>query len=279
MILFSRRGNNVHWIVNTCLKREGGYEALIAQLERQNVPYTLVRKPPFAEYLCAMEDDLDEEGNNRPIMLDITGPVFVTGTTSMKYVSASHGWSPGYIDAPGQEECFEHWGDHMLNFNATFGEIGTIEPPEGEFFIRPNLDSKSFAGTVSNSEDFEGWRNDLLNIKSWTTIPADTQAMIAPLKTIWAEYRCVMVHGRYVTGSRYKTGRTAAYSTDVGQRIIDYANERLAEWCPRQALVIDIADTPDGLKVIETNAISSSGFYAIDMNIFVGEITALADDL
>ena len=266
----------MRWIVNTCLKREGGYEALIHQLERQNIPYTLVRKPPMADYLVSMEDEYDTEGHNIPIMLDhIEGPVFVTGTTSMKAVSEAHGWSPGYIDAPGQEECFEHWGEHMLNFNATFGEIGTIVPPQGEFFIRPNLDSKSFAGTVSNSDDFEDWRHDLLRIDSWTTIPASTQVMIAPLKTIWAEYRCVMVRGRYVTGSRYKTGRTVAYSPDVGQRIIDYANARLDEWCPRNALVIDIADTPDGLKVIETNAISSSGFYAIDMNLFVGHLSSL----
>lgn len=37
----------MHWVVNTCLKREGGYDALIHQIERQGQPYTLVRKPPF----------------------------------------------------------------------------------------------------------------------------------------------------------------------------------------------------------------------------------------
>ena len=192
----------------------------------------------------------------------------------------THGWEnpgPGYITAPSQEECFIAWDKHMLNRDAVFGEIGTILPPPGEFFIRPNLDSKSFSGTTMTSHKFEEWRQDLLAIDTYTTIPADTEVMIAPLKTIWAEYRCVMIRGRYVTGSRYKTGRTVAYSPDVGQRIIDYANDRLAEWCPREALVIDIADTPDGLRVIETNAISSSGFYAIDMNLFVGEISALRD--
>lgn len=269
----------MHWIVNCCLKREGGYGALIEQLERQGIEYTLVRKPPFADYLVAMDDDFDENGHQKPITLDIDGPVFVTGTTSMKAVSDAHGWSKdglGYIDAPSQSECFISWDRHMLNREAVFGEIGSIVPPfSGDFFLRPNHDSKAFSGTISNSQDFDGWREALLNIKSWTTIPPETQVMIAPLKTIWAEYRCVMIRGRYVTGSRYKTGQTVAYSADVGQRIIDYANERLVEWCPREALVIDIADTPDGLRVIETNAISSSGFYAIDMNKFVGEISAL----
>lgn len=266
------------WIVNTCLRREGGYEALIYQLDRQGVSYTLVRKPPLADFLVSMEDEYDEDGHNIPIMLDhIDGPVFVSGTTSMGAVSKAHGWSPGYIDSPELKECIEHWGDLCLNAHARFGEIGTIVPPDGDFFIRPNLDSKSFAGTIMKAEGFNDWRKDLLDIKSYTTIPMDTEVVIAPLQTIWAEYRCIMIDGKYVTGSRYKTGQTVAYSPDVGQRIIDFANERAKEFCPRIAFTLDIADTPDGLKVIETNAISSSGFYAIDMNIFVGEITALGD--
>jgi hypothetical protein len=268
----------MHFIVNTNLQREGGYYALIEQLERQGVGYTLVRKPPFADYLVAMEDDFDADGHQKPIMLEgIDGPVFVTGTTSMKAVSEAHGWQPGYIDAPSQDECFAAWDTHMLNRDAVFGTIADIVPPEGEFFIRPDLDSKAFSGTTMHASAFEDWRRDIMTIDTWTTVPRDLRVMIAPLKTIWAEYRCIMVRGRYVTGSRYKTGETVAYSPDVGDRIIRYANERVAEWCPRVAMCLDIADTPEGLKVIETNAISSAGFYSIDMNIFVGEIAALGE--
>lgn len=126
-------------------------------------------------------------------------------------------------------------------------------------------------------EKFEGWRHDLTKIDSWTTVPVDLAVMIAPLKTIWSEYRCIIVDGRYVTGSRYVTGRRVEYSPEVGDRIIDFANARIKEWNPRMALTLDVADTPDGLKIIETNSISSSGFYAIDMNIFVGEISLLGE--
>ncbi len=265
------------WVVNTSLQREGGYESLIQQLDRQEVEYALVRKPPFADYLIAMENDLDEEGNHKPMMLDIEGPVFVTGTTSMHEVSRNHGWNPGYIDSPNLGECIEHWGDLCLNSKARFGPIGSIVPPDGEFFIRPNLDSKSFAGTVMSAENFNEWRELLMSISGYTTLPPETEVVIAPLQTIWCEYRTTIIDGRYATGSRYKTGQTVSYSNDVGQRIIDFANERVREWNPRIAFTLDIADTPDGLKVIETNAISSSGFYAIDMNIFVGEITALGE--
>lgn len=260
----------MHWVVNTSLRREGGYDSLIFQLERQGVEYTLVRKPPFADYLVGMDDDT-------PIMLELEGPVFVTGTTSMSLVSAAHGWAPGYIDSPSIDECIEHWGHHVLNCDAQFGEIGTIVPIKDEFFIRPVEDSKSFAGTIMTAKNFEDWRKDLMAIEGYTTLPSETRVMMASLKPIWSEYRTTVIEGKVVTASRYKTGKTVAYSQDVGDRIIDFANRRAREWTPRIAFTLDIADTPDGLKVIETNAISSSGFYALDMGIFVGSITALGE--
>jgi hypothetical protein len=167
----------------------------------------------------------------------------------------------------------------MLNRHAVFGEIGTIQAPAGEFFIRPDADSKAFAGTTMTGEKFDSWRKDLLAIESWTTIPVTTEVMIAPLQTIYAEYRCYVIDGKVRTASRYKTGHTVAYSSEVGQMFIDYANERIREWNPRIAVVLDLAHTPDGIKIIETNAISSSGFYAIDMNLFVNHINMLEEIL
>lgn len=267
----------MHWIVNTNLRREGGYAALLEQLERQQQPYTLVRKPPFVDYLVAMEDEGDDAGSRTPIMIEIEGPVFVAGTTSMKAVSQAHGWSPGYIDAPSQQECFRAWGEHMLNIDAQFGAFRDVTPPSGDFFIRPNLDNKAFSGTVMQASRFESWREGLLKTDVWATVPPDLEVMVAPLRSIHAEYRCIIVNGRYVTGSRYKSGRAVTYSPEVDQRIICFANERVGEWNPRPALCLDIADTGDGLRILETNAISSSAFYAIDMNLFVGEISGLAE--
>ncbi len=266
----------MHWVINTSLKRELGYDALIYNLERQRVEYTLCRKPPFVDYLISMEDDLDENGCHKEIHLDIDGHVFVSGTTSMKGVSDKHGWKPGYIDSPSIIEGIEHWGDNCLQYGCMIGTIKDIVPPEGkDFFIKPNEDSKSFSGTLMDSDKFESFRDNLLKIDSYTTIPPETEVIISPIKKIWAEYRTIIVGGRYVTGSRYKTGSRVEYSPDVGGRIIDFANEMIDIWNPRVAVTLDIADTPEGLKIIETNSISSSGFYAIDMSKFVGEISSL----
>lgn len=267
----------MHWVVSRALSREPGFEPLMQAIRAQGRAHTMVSKPPFVDFLHDPEAPLNEKREPVPIMLDIEGPVFVAGTTSMEHVSNAHGWTPGYITAPNQQDCMKAWGEHMLNHGATFGPIGSIQPPaEGEFFIRPNEDIKNFAGRVLTAEKFEGWRENLLNIKGWTTLPPETIVMMAPLQPIYAEYRCIVVNGRYVTGSRYRTGGRTEYSPEVGNMIIDFVNERVSEWNPRPAVAVDVAHTAAGLKVIETNSVSSAGFYSIDMDIFVREISALA---
>jgi len=84
-----------------------------------------------------------------------------------------------------------------------------------------------------------------------------------------------VVNGEIVTSSLYKSGRVVRYSSDVGPMILEYAQQMVDIWNPRIAFTLDIAHTPDGLKIIETNAISSSGFYSIDIGKFVGAIEGL----
>lgn len=262
----------VHWIIDRALGRaEGGYEHLVNCLERTNTPYTLVRKPPFADYLIGLGDD------HTPITIDVPNPVFVTGTTSMRLVCEKMNWNPGYIDAPGQEELKAAWGDELLNYDAVVGTFRDIVPPSGAFFIRPVEDTKSFAGQImEEASQFESWRKSLIDIEnSVTTLKPDDLIMMAPLKRIYAEYRLYVVDGEIVTGSRYKLGNKVFYTTDLDLGMIEYAKERIKEYCPRRALCLDIAEIEGDkvtYKVIETNAISSSGFYACDMAKFADAI-------
>lgn len=264
----------VHWVVNTSLHREGGYHNLIAALDRLEVPYTLVDKPPFVDYLIDSTDRKFGE-DVKKITLDLKGPVFVTGTTSMRDVSRNHGWDPGYIDAPSQTELVQHWGEHVLNHDSVFGTLEEIQVPGKSFFIRPVEDTKSFAGTIMDADAFEDWRCDILaDRNAFVTLKAEDEIMMSPVKQIYAEYRLYFIGGKFVTGSRYKLGHHVSYDEHVDVNALRYAEERIAEYCPRRAVCLDIAHVagPEPYKVIETNSISSAGFYACDMNKFVGAI-------
>jgi hypothetical protein len=265
---------SIHWIVDQALKREGGYDFLIHSLERTQTPYTLVRKPPFADYLVGPED------NDTPITVEVPNPVYATGTTSLGLVSKTHGWNPGYVEGIDQLELVDNWGDEVLNRDAIIGPIADIEPIWGEFFARPVHDTKAFSGAVFKRGDWDDFVKNIVGIQnSHTTIRSDDLVMLAPLKRIYAEYRLYVVGGDIVTGSLYKLGQKVFYNNTLDAKMLDYARARIKEFCPRRAMCLDIAQIEaDGdtvtYKVIECNAISSAGFYACDMLAFVGAINS-----
>lgn len=249
---------SVHWIVDRTLGRsEGSYFHLIEQLERSETPHSVVLKPPGADYVT----DLD----GQPIDLAINGPVFIVGTMGMKNVAAKQGWFPGYADAPGQDELKTAWADHLLNHDGLTANLHTINPEWFEFFARPVEDSKVFTGKVFRREEFLEWRGSV----------KDIPVLIAPVKKIFAEFRLYVIGGKIVTGSQYKRGDTVFYNGDLDSEMVKYAEARIAEYCPRRAFCLDIAQV-DGAdltyKVIETNALSSSAFYACDMGRFIQAI-------
>jgi hypothetical protein len=55
------------------------------------------------------------------------------------------------------------------------------------------------------------------------------------------------------------------YDSIIDQKIVDFAQSMVDRWQPADAFVIDIADTPNGLKVVEINTFGVSGFYYSDM--------------
>ncbi len=245
---------------------------LISVLEERGISYDVVRKPPLADYLVSMEDDT-------PLQLKPDKPVFAYGSTTMGLVSELSGWKPGYIDAPEMLEAISHWGEHMLNHDAKVATIGTMVPPHGEFFIRPDTDGKAFAGTVTNHEDFDAWRAKIMDITGWTSLPPETQVLYAPVKTIHAEWRLAIVAGKIAAASQYHLNGRLDKKQGAPREVIAYAQARIAEWQPRRAFVMDIAKVDDGYRIIETNSISSSGFYKMDKEAYVDAIETLLIDV
>lgn len=96
--------------------------------------------------------------------------------------------------------------------------------------------------------------------------------MTASLKEIYAEYRFFIVDKKIVTGSLYKRGNIIIHDTNIDNKIIEFTQKMVDLWQPARAFVLDIADTPDGLKVIEINNFNSAGYYACDISCIVQAI-------
>lgn len=259
----------MHWVLSKNLKSDGQYETLLKQLARQDTPYTLIGTVPFSGEVIEVEGDLK--------LADITGPVFGCGKGSMKIVTNQYGWTPGYIDAADYVEAMLGYGDHLLNSKCTWGNLSVLHPPRGRFFVRPIEDDKSFNGQIMDHASFLDWQRTMCAMEDSATVTKDTGIVIAPLREIYAEYRFYVVNGEVVTGSLYKSRDTVIYKECIDEGVIDFAREMVKLYNPSIAYVIDIADTPKGLRVLETNSISSSGFYAIDIGKFVNAINGLGE--
>jgi hypothetical protein len=254
------------WVLQDNLFDEQAFEALRRQLAVQDTPHAVVKLRPFVHEI---EPEVSPEG-----------PVFVCGGTGLRNVARRKGWRPGYFDDNlDYRLLLLNYGDRMLNHDAQVGPLKDVRCRGELVFVRPVDDDKRFAGQVMSRAEFADWRERVIALEgqsTYATLTGDDLVVLASPKPIHAEYRFYVVDGVVITGSLYKRGARVHYSPHVDDHVRAYAQDCANQWCPNRAFCLDIADTPDGLRVLEINAINSSGFYACDMGKYVDAINALA---
>lgn len=238
----------MHWILQENLFKESEWNNLIATLERFEIPYSVHKVIPFVGELVP-EPNPEHEN------------VVCFGSYSMCHSAKKFGWTPGVFDLYHQNFLVQkrHWGDMMLNYDSVITPFKNAHLEEPKF-VRPIDDSKNFAGAV-----------------------------VEP-KKIYAEYRFWIIDGRVVTSSLYKRGRQVIYSDVVDVNVHRFVDKVLNTenqmslsscsmtgigWMPARAFVLDVCDTPDGMKIVEINTINSAGFYAANVQDLVLAIDAM----
>lgn len=255
----------MHWILQNNLFSEREWEQLVATLERFGLPYSVHKVIPFV-------------GELEPIP-ELKAPKAICfGSYSMRHFVKASGCTPGVYDLIDQDfrSQLSAWGDHMLNADSqilAFKDARLTEPT----FMRPIDDSKYFAGRVFSVEEFEIWQKQVCELGEdyGTSLSPDTQVQLCVPKTIYAEYRFWIVGGEIVTSSVYKLGQRVIYSSEVDERICQFVQAMIAIWQPHRAFVIDVCDTPNGLRIVEINTINSAGFYAGDIQRLVAALETL----
>ncbi len=261
----------MHWIIQDNLHREEGFVALIETLERFSIPHSVVKVLPFSDHLPTEEQTIP--------VINPEGRVMVCGSTTLAKMAARRGWVPGsFLNENHDYEVWrQHYGDALLNHDARVCRFADVEPlGDARFFIRPCLDSKSFAGQVMDWPEFEAWRHRVLDLgEVYTSLDGNTMVAYGPVKVIRKEFRFFVVDGRVVTGSLYKIGTRVVYNEVVDDEATLYAQQMVDRWQPARAFVIDIADTDEGYRIVEINCLNSAGFYAIDVQKLVMAIEAM----
>jgi hypothetical protein len=260
----------MYWVLQHNYKWDDGSRELLDILKRCNIPHSVHKVIPF---VGEIEPDISPDGK-----------VIVMGAYSLKRVAKRKGWIPGSFDLGDItfQDHRENWGMEMLNHDAiitTFGKSLNEDLPH-TFFSRPVIDSKIFAGTIFEKDEFLEWRTKIVALGAdhqHVDLTLDTEIMISPPKNIINEYRCWIVDRKVVTASLYKRSGRVVYSDMVDQYILDYA-QRIADiWSPLDCYVLDVALMEDGLKVIETNTLNAAGFYAANMSKLVQALEEYAE--
>lgn len=260
----------MHWILQENLFKESEWNNLVSMLERFEIPYSVHKVIPFVGELVPEPKPEHEH-------------VVCFGSYSMRHSAKKFGWTPGVFDLYHENFLVQkkHWGEMMLNYDSivTPFKDARLEEPK---FVRPIDDSKYFAGAVFEPEDFNEWVHKVVDLKEdyGNSLTGETAIQICEPKKIYAEYRFWIVDGYVVTSSLYKRGCQVIYDNKVDKHVYEFVDKVLntrrqvevitmsmvaSGWMPSRAFVLDVCDTPEGMKIVEINTINSAGFYAANV--------------
>lgn len=155
----------------------------------------------------------------------------------------------------------EHFKHHSLNFdgmNIKKNEVSDFLK-NNQYHIRPSIVDKAFPGSVFNLDNWAKLleeRNLEDNLDCW----------ISPVKEILAEWRCWIIDGKVIQISQYRENNKMYLKNETNIEIFNIATSFLSIFIPHPCVVMDIALTNNGYKLIEFNPINSSGWYAANID-------------
>jgi hypothetical protein len=214
--------------------------------------------------------------------LEVDGKVVVFGSDGLTMLAQRRGWVPGaYLN-----ENFDfsaqlaHWGEAMLNCDAKVSSFTDVDYSDAEhLFLRPSADDKCFSGRVVSHAEYLAWRRGVVDLGEdrGDGLTSSTPVMACTPKEIFREYRLWVVDGVVVTSSLYLEGSRVVYRRGADEPVLAFAEGLISSWVPAEAFCLDVAETPEGYRVVEVNNINSAGLYAADVSKLVQAIEELEE--
>lgn len=261
----------VRWIIQDANYANKDRAQILAACTQLEIPCLEIPVIPFAHQLP--DFPLDDAYEN----------IYYGSTTMMDRLYEHYNKPLGlFYDATtfSMENYLQQWGAHLLSSEAQFMTFEAFSkagyPAEQQFFIRPDADSKAFAGVVLDYGKIQAWYDSLL-IDDVYGLGPDTKIMVGPAYHIEKEWRTFVVQGKVVTSSTYrKDFRLYESATDIPAAMLDFVHARCQEYQPHDVFAMDIAKCSgeDEYYIIECGCMNSVGFYAADIAQYVAALSA-----
>jgi hypothetical protein len=200
-------------------------------------------------------------------------------------VNREIGWVPGVWGDRKHLECTHYYpqlGKYLLNDDyimLPYGEM--IRQCEFLFntlgrntqlFVRPSSPSKTFTGQTISGYHYE---DDVKRLGFYDVEP-DSLVIVSSPKDIDVEWRMIVIDGKVVAGSQYKTETLTQIREGYPEQVLTFAQEVADAYRVDDAYVIDVGLYNGMLKLIEVNSFSSSGWYLADKPAIVSAAAELA---
>jgi ATP-grasp domain, R2K clade family 3 len=254
----------MHWLLQSNLgtdERQKPFIDALNHIKQFGATWSFFKLIPFADNI---EPDIDYTGQK----------IFALGSTSLINVAKLKKWTPGvcYNENFRFEAWLKNYGsENMLNGDAVVSSFKDAKIDFPKAFIRPCEDLKAFDGQLIDGDNLASWQKSIEKLEKSTraiNLSAETKVVVAPIKRILGEWRFFVVGKKAITGSYYKNSYGRLHlSSEVDKDVWGFAQKMVDIWQPDDCFVIDIADTPLGLKVIEINCFNGSGIYLSDANL------------
>lgn len=209
-----------------------------------------------------------------------TDPFVLIGSTTLNYNALkSRKYKRGiWFNNNFKPSCYlAGYGANFLNHDQSVYKIKDLPvdlfDKEERVFLRSNDDTKQISGGSVLFKELLEIQENTMSMDSFLaagdSFNKDSEIVVASLKNIYAEYRLIVLGQEIIGYSRYQPSKH--YS--VPQDIMDFAKSMLGLWKPHHIHTLDIAETDNGLKVIECNCVNGAGWYDADYSKVVEELT------
>jgi hypothetical protein len=258
----------VTWILESNVFAEVCFDEMVNHFKVRGIPYHVVRIIPF----------LHEIDGPTPY---VTGPVVVYGSIGTQKLAEANGWRPGVFAIPTEAETQAALGDLYLNADLVRMNISQVSEylrtsQDNTVFIKPDTDTKEFAGQVIDRETFDEWYDGMVD--SGYLTGNDFPVVLSTPKKLGCEWRVVVVNGEISSSSLYRQYgivKPERHIIPEVEAIVMAAHERFQ---PADVYVIDIAQLGDEFKVIEYNTFNSAGLYACSVIDIIDDINDFIRD-
>tara|TARA_Y100001936_G_scaffold239334_1_gene272239 strand:+ start:2039 stop:2848 length:810 start_codon:yes stop_codon:yes gene_type:complete len=263
------------WVLQSNAINEGDLASLTEALNALGIRVEKLSVVPFSH----------EPAQPLPV---ISGPCIAYGSSGLLKVARNAGWQPAGWDGPNFDASFAngHLGKLALNNHAEkakWSKIAGIARAKGwnPIFVRPNSETKEFAGKVYELEDLERWLQTLKDTQYHDE--GENDAIVSPAVELGREWRAFVVENEQISVCQYANKGVSDKVKGAPGEVSHFITQVIDKYSPAPCFVVDIAETisesGQELRVVEFNSINSAGFYLCDTKIIVEKLSAYVDEL